>query len=150
MTVVLLTNGCTSRFDPEDLVEQVAAMYVPELLSPVASLREHMHSALDENDLQGALSVYKKIVADVDLNTEWMINRLGYRMLERKRVNEAVAVFKLNTARYPKSGNAYDSLGEAYLEAGQKELARENYRQSLALDPNNDNARRVLADLSKR
>jgi len=36
---------------------------------------------------------------------------------------------------YPKSANTYDSLGEAYLKMGQKDLAIRNYETSLRLDP---------------
>jgi cytochrome c-type biogenesis protein CcmH/NrfG len=47
----------------------------------------------------------------------------------------------------PKGSNACDSLGEAYVEAGTKDLAVANYRRSLELDPKNDNA---IAMLKKR
>ena len=37
-----------------------------------------------------------------------------------------------------------DSLGEGYLESGDKKSAVENYKKSLELDPTNENAREVL------
>jgi len=46
-------------------------------------------------------------------------------------------MFKLNVEEYPKSGNVYDSLAEAYEKDGQKDLAIANYRKSLELDPKN-------------
>jgi cytochrome c-type biogenesis protein CcmH/NrfG len=48
---------------------------------------------------------------------------------------------------YPSDANAYDSLGEAYMEAGQKELAIKSYRRSLELDSKNDNAVTMLKKL---
>ena len=48
---------------------------------------------------------------------------------------------------FPRSGNVHDSLGEAYLKAGQKDLAIASYRRSLALNPSNQNARDVLKKL---
>jgi cytochrome c-type biogenesis protein CcmH/NrfG len=41
---------------------------------------------------------------------------------------------------FPDSWNTYDSLGEAYLKQGNKELAAENYRRSLELNPDNQGA----------
>jgi cytochrome c-type biogenesis protein CcmH/NrfG len=56
-------------------------------------------------------------------------------------------MFKINVADYPKSANAYDSLGEAYMVDGNKSAAIENYKKSLELDPNNGNAREMLKKL---
>jgi cytochrome c-type biogenesis protein CcmH/NrfG len=41
----------------------------------------------------------------------------------------------------------YDSLGEAYMKNGDKELAIENYEKSLKLDPGNANAVEMLKRL---
>jgi len=50
-------------------------------------------------------------------------------------------------AEHPGSANAYDSLGEAYLMADQREAAIQQYPKSLELDPRNENARSVLAQV---
>jgi tetratricopeptide (TPR) repeat protein len=44
----------------------------------------------------------------------------------------------------PDDWNVYDSLGEAYADHGQTDLAVLNYRRSLALNPRNDGASKVL------
>jgi Flp pilus assembly protein TadD len=56
--------------------------------------------------------------------------------------------FKLNVEFNPKSWNAYDSLAEAYMQAGEKELAIANYKKSLELNPGNTNATDALKKLS--
>lgn len=84
---------------------------------------------------------------DADLLNEMNINLLGYDYLQRKAYPAAIAVFKFNAAQYPRSSNVYDSLGEAYMENGDKALAVENYQKSLELDPQNRNAREMLARL---
>ena len=48
---------------------------------------------------------------------------------------------------YPKFWNAYDSLGEAYLKAGQKELAIQNYQKSVELNPQNQSGVDALKKL---
>ncbi|HEY6140427.1 MAG TPA: hypothetical protein VI670_21945 [Thermoanaerobaculia bacterium] len=61
------------------------------------------------------------------------LNALGYRLLQGGRVADAVEVFRVNVALYPDSANVYDSLGEAYLAAGNKTLSEEAYRKAAAL-----------------
>ena len=81
---------------------------------------------------------------------EDVVNRKGYDLMKEKKLKEAIDVFKLNVLAYPQSANAYDSLGEAYLESGDKKLAAENYKRSLELDPENENAREVLKKLQDK
>jgi tetratricopeptide (TPR) repeat protein len=63
-----------------------------------------------------------------------------------KKFKEALRVFELNAAAYPKSANAWDSLAEADMTAG-KELAIQYYRKSLELDRENSNAAAMLKKL---
>ena len=71
-------------------------------------------------------------------------------LLEKGRNADAIAIFKLNVEEYPKSGNAYDSLAEAYSKDGQKQQAITNYRKSLELDPKNQNAANKLKELEQK
>lgn len=50
---------------------------------------------------------------------------------------------------FPESGNAYDSLGEAYLKAGDKQNALVNYKKAYDLNPENENAKKIVDELSK-
>jgi TolA-binding protein len=72
---------------------------------------------------------------------------LGYSLLSSGKLQDAIVVFQRNVKEYPKSANAYDSLGEAYLKAGQKDLAIRNYEMSLQLNPKNQNAIEALKKL---
>ena len=62
-------------------------------------------------------------------------------------MENAIAVFRLNTELYPGIANTYDSLGEAYLAAGDSVQAVKNYQKSLELNPANLNAQRVLDEI---
>jgi CubicO group peptidase (beta-lactamase class C family) len=98
-----------------------------------------------------AIEAYKKIKREqpnADAVAEERINTLGYGLLQRKKTNEAIAIFKANVEMYPQSSNAYDSLGEAYMANGDKEQAIANYKKSLELNPKNDNAVKMLKKLS--
>lgn len=111
------------------------------------SLADVLAKTLDAKGIEAMIAEFHnlKSVADPDLLAgESDTNVFGYSLLRRKRVNEAIAVFKLNVEAYPQSANAYDSLGEAYLVGGDKEKAIENYRKALALDPTMESAKRAL------
>jgi 3-oxoadipate enol-lactonase len=79
--------------------------------------------------------------------SETRMNLLGYQYLQSSKIEEAIELFKLNVLAYPDSANTYDSLGEAYMINGDKELAIQNYNKSLKLDPNNKNAVEMLKRL---
>lgn len=51
---------------------------------------------------------------------------------------------------FPLSFNTWNSLGEAYLKKGDKINAKKNYDKSLELNPQNDNARKVLEQLQEK
>jgi CubicO group peptidase (beta-lactamase class C family) len=94
-----------------------------------------------------AYRVIKKEKPDNVAVSEQRLNTLGYELLRAKKTRESVAVFALNAELYPQSFNVYDSLGDAYAESGDKELAIRNYRRSLELNPQNMNATRMLKKL---
>ncbi|MEK6287294.1 MAG: serine hydrolase [Acidobacteriota bacterium] len=99
-----------------------------------------------------AIEAYKKIKREQPANVavaEARLNDLGYSLLREKKLVEAIAVLKVNAELYPQSSNAYDSLGEAYMENGDKELAKANYKKSLELNPGNKNAVGMLEKLQR-
>jgi CubicO group peptidase (beta-lactamase class C family) len=78
-----------------------------------------------------------------------VLNGVGYRLLRSGRVDDAVKIFEANVGLYPDDANAFDSLGEGYMAAGNTAAAVDNYRKSLALDPSNENAKKKLIELQK-
>jgi tetratricopeptide (TPR) repeat protein len=80
---------------------------------------------------------------------EGFVNALGYYLVGQKRTREAIDVFKLNVSTYPKSGNTYDSLAEAYLNSGDKARAIEFYRMAIEVEPAYANAA-AAAELIKK
>ncbi len=80
---------------------------------------------------------------------EQKLNQTAYGYLQSRKIKDAIELFKLNVMAYPDSWNTYDSLAEAYLADGSKELAIANYEKSLTLNPGNENAVRQLKNLKK-
>ena len=63
------------------------------------------------------------------------LNQYGYQLLNQQRLDEGIAILSMATQRYPKSANAWDSLGEAYALKGDKKNAIIQFKKSLSLSP---------------
>jgi tetratricopeptide (TPR) repeat protein len=79
--------------------------------------------------------------------SESAINSLGYRLIAVKNNYDALRILKLNTEKYPNAFNTYDSYGEILLLTGDKENAINAYKKSLELNPDNENAKKVLSKI---
>lgn len=83
-----------------------------------------------------AVAVVERYRGSVPVETvvgESAFNSLGYELIGEKRFAEAIGVLRLVTYVYPGSANAEDSLGDAYLAAGEKEQARAAFQKALEL-----------------
>ena len=83
-------------------------------------------------------------------NIENSLNTAGYNLINAKKLNDAIEVFRLNVKLFPNSWNPYDSLGEALALSGDKKGAIENYEKSVSLNPKNDNGIAALQKLKAK
>jgi pimeloyl-ACP methyl ester carboxylesterase len=75
------------------------------------------------------------------LPPEGVVNLMGYERLQAGNAKEAIELFRLNVEAHPESANTYDSLADAYVADGQRELAREMAERAIAVldaDPDPD------------
>ena len=107
-------------------------------------------NALSSEGIDKAIAKYhdiKQNQKDDYYYGEGLINGFGYQLLQRGSIKEAIAFFDLNVKEHPDSYNVYDSLGEAYMENGQNDLAIKNYKISIELNPDNINGKEMLKKL---
>ncbi|HEX6223779.1 MAG TPA: DUF2911 domain-containing protein [Chryseolinea sp.] len=69
------------------------------------------------------------------LATEAELNNYGYQLLGESQFDKAIEILTLATERFPKSANAWDSLGEAYALKGDQKNAVINFKKSLKMNP---------------
>jgi len=127
-------------------VPQVKAAYDPRI-----SIAETLSATIASSGIDAAEKQYHdlKAAGSPSYNfDEGELNALGYTLIGAKKFNEAIRVLQLNVEAYPQSSNVYDSLGEAYLDDGNKPLAVVNYQKSLQLNPKNRGAAEVLRRLN--
>jgi len=148
--VVVLTNHDYSPV--QALSNGIWAMLEgKEVEMPKVPILVELSKLLADSDIQIAIERYdylKKNESDGYNFGEAQLNILGYSLMAKERFDDAIEIFKLNVAEYPDSFNPYDSLGEAYMNIGKKELAIENYEKSIFLNPENENGKKMLAELN--
>lgn len=59
------------------------------------------------------------------------VNAIGYQVLGREEFEAAIAIFRYNVELYPASANVYDSLGEAFENAGRLDEAFVSYSKAV-------------------
>jgi hypothetical protein len=130
------------------------ATWVPQVkaaFDPRRSISEALSATIASSGVDAAVKQYHDLKAaqpTIYNFDEDELNSLGYRLLNAKKFNDAIRILRLNVEAYPQSGNVYDSLGEAYMDAGNKPLAITNYQKSLQLNPKNAGAVSMLRKLN--
>jgi tetratricopeptide (TPR) repeat protein len=84
-----------------------------------------------------------------NLDTQGETNRLAYSLLQRSRLDDALALFRWNAASYPQSADPYDGMAEVLLAKGDRPGAIASYEKSLELNPRNFWVRRRIGELKK-
>ncbi len=122
-----------------------------EVLANRKPIGEVLYKTILEKNIDAAVTQYYDLKANqpdaYDFSEDELIG-LGYGMLHAKKIEAAIEVFKLSVEAYPQSYNTWDSLAEAYMDHGDKELAIKNYQKSLQLNPANENGAKRLKILT--
>ena len=149
--IVLFNNtGSTNLGGVSQAITNI--LYDKPYKLPKKSIAETLGKTILKRDVESAIKQYHdlKVNQQNEHNfEEYELNSLGYQLLGIKKVKEAIEIFKLNVEEYPEASNPYDSLGEAYMISGEKELAIKNYAKSLELNPKNTNAILKLKKVSE-
>jgi len=139
ITVIMLTNKGNSK--RKEIAEAILNIFegLPYQL-PKLPISEKLYDLIDEHGGNVAVNVYDSLRAARDTTydfSESELNTLGYQLLSENKKMEAVQIFRLNTISYPNSSNAFDSLGDAYVEIRDKDEAIKSFQKAVDLDKNN-------------
>ena len=98
--------------------------------------------AMDSLDLLLALKEPPYRLEEMDLNY------LGYQLMDKENLENALRVFHKNTLLFPEEFNVYDSYGEVLLMDGQLEKAKENYKKAIEINPYYPNAQVMIDSIN--
>lgn len=148
--VVILDNVGMGNYHANITNSIANILYGQPYDAPKKSIAETLFKTAMEKGGAATVAKYRRLKNEspaVYDFSEDALNTLGYQLLSKERTKDAIEIFKLNVEMFPKAANPYDSLGEAYLKDGQKELALANYKKSVELNPENANAVQIINQL---
>jgi CubicO group peptidase (beta-lactamase class C family) len=147
--IVMLDNTGSEYLDRlSDSIAKI--LYNQPYEPPKISIVSALDKTIAEKGIAAGIAQYRDLKAKQPATYDFAepeLNRLGYQLLRNGKPKEAIEIFKLNVEAYPQGFNAYDSLAEAYMTINERELAIQNYKKSLELNPNNTNATEILKRL---
>ena len=153
ITFIMMSNKSHPNFDR--LNEELSRIVFDKNYKPTISVAENetnkaftqdIIKIVLEKGLESAKKEYKNRDNKKDL-IESILNTKGYNLMSQNNILVAIEIFEMNVFANPKSANAFDSLGEAHLNNGNKSLAKKYYQKSLELNPANGNAKDILSQL---
>lgn len=148
----LLENGITWYPNSGNLYNLLGRTYL-KLGKPAPIDESSFMKLIDAGNFDEAVAVFEKNQKSFPgwkIFAESTMNDKGYELLRNENLPGALKALELNTRAYPKSGNAWDSLAEANMNAGNKKEAIMQYKKSLELDPGNTNAVKMLEKLEMK
>ncbi|MDA0732922.1 MAG: serine hydrolase [Bacteroidetes bacterium] len=137
--IVLLNN--TGGAPLNAMTEAILGiMHGKEYDMPKQSVADAVLTVIDDKGIDAGISHYKKIKnSEAYSLSEGEMNAIGYVLMRSDRLEESSKIFQLIVEEFPTSWNAYDSYGESLMKLGKNDLAINNYRKSVELNPNNQN-----------
>ncbi|MBS9463824.1 serine hydrolase [Flagellimonas sp. 389] len=150
ISVIWFTNGYKTPYNVDQITNTLVGFIDKDLVDKTPEAAQLLYDAFATKSVKKAEKQYFQIKKDYPfVNFDGLLNNLGYAFLNKEDFDKAIAIFTLNTKEFPKSGNVFDSLAEAYFRNGQFGLSKENYEKSLELNPANTNAMEMLRKIEK-
>ena len=148
-TLIVLSNYGGAATGVANTLE--AIIFDQEYSPPKPRLGEFLYTVISEKGSDYFLSNYEDLLEmkGYQIRSPGLLNRAGYDLLFNQQVDMAITLFKLNILLFPDDANIHDSLGEAYMGKGDYSLSRKMYEKALELDPNFENAKKMLKRLDE-
>lgn len=122
--------AAANQVNQEQAIKWVDQVLPTNRTFPNLNLKARLLKQLGKNEEADKLMAEAMTIA-----TEVQINAYGYQLVAENNMDKAIEIFVLNTQRFPKSANAWDSLGEAYATKGDKTNAIKSFKKSMSLNP---------------
>ena len=155
ITLIMLTNKSHPNFD--NLNFEIAHLifdpeYTPEIPAADTEINrnftKHIISTIEEFGSEKAKEEYQKKTKNQNL-LEFMMRNEGLNHLYNSKPELAMQLFKMNAFVHPKVAKALQSLGQGYMETGNKELALRYFKESLSINPDNPFAKDMIKKLEE-
>ncbi|NHF58409.1 serine hydrolase [Flavobacteriaceae bacterium TP-CH-4] len=151
LTIILLTTGYKYFSGVNSSVMHIAGLIDDTLLDRDVAIRFELMNHILQKTFDQVKQEYERLKATYpEANFEGIINSLGYELVGRNRIRDAIKYFMMNAEEYPDSWNVWDSLAEGYEMSGDTTNALINYQRSVELNPDNRHGLEKLKSLGKK
>jgi tetratricopeptide (TPR) repeat protein len=99
--------------------------------------------------LQGYKSIRESFPDDASIKEDNLIKQ-GNTLINAGKSELAFGILSVASTLYPSSAKVFEAYGDATLKAGKNDLAITNFKKALALDPDNERAKRMLVELGAK
>lgn len=139
LTILFLSNGFRYGLLHNRVINHLAGMIDEKLKDPYWDQVEYIAGQfLGREDIPARINEFMGWrMLNINAPVEGDINSVGYILAREGRLEDALAIFRLNTELYPNAFNVWDSLGECHEMLGETEEALKYYKKSVALNPEN-------------
>ena len=148
--VVVLDNTGQFRFLRPMIMSVANILYGKPYETAKLPVGDLVLKVATEKDVQSAIKQYRDLKASGSKDYDFAQGQLtfaGFQLLRSNRAKDAIEIFNVNVEMFPQASKPYENLAEAYVSAGNKELAIKNYKRSIELDPKNTSAIEALKRL---
>lgn len=125
---IYLTNGSARNVWSRTLVDSLMGAVAPQAFAAEALSTELIDYSVRNGSIGGADAQARKIRKQGAVQgaaLERTVNGTGYAVRETHGTTAAIRLFELNTALFPASANAWDSLAETYHAQGKHDKAKQ-------------------------
>ena len=95
---------------------------------------------VDEKGVDYFVNNFDNLKVEYNIDDPADLNIMGYYLMNRDRIDEALAIFKFNLQLYPHVANCYDSLAECFMNRNDNEQAIKYYQLAYEKIPSDTTA----------
>ena len=145
---IIILNNTSHSFRTSITTAITGILYDKPYDLPLIPLAKFMVKTIEKEGVDKGILFYKerKDSPKYHINEQDLVVA-GYRFLHAENAKDAAKIFKLATEVFPNRDNPFDSYAEALMTLGKNNEAITNYKKSLALNPKNNNAIKMLKKL---
>ncbi|MEX1381792.1 serine hydrolase [Lutibacter sp.] len=146
---IIILNNTSHSFRNSLTTAITGILYDKPYDLPLIPLAKFMVKTIENKGIDEGIQFYKKNKDSPKYHaSEQELVVAGYKFLHAENPKDAAKIFKLATEVFPDRDNPFDSYAEALMTLGKNDKAIANYKKSLELNPNNNNAIKMLKKLS--
>jgi hypothetical protein len=145
--IILLSN--TSQSDIPFIRDQIINILYNQPFHCPGPVSLALDSCRSEPEIQKVIEIFNKDRHKYSIKQN-AVNGVGFKFVRAKKYPMGLAVLEFNASQFSASPYVYESLGEAYMMAGEKSHALRNLKKLLELDPGNSFARKKLKELAAK